>query len=117
MQAHADTMPQLRRLMAELQTEMASVMAAAVHQGWIPIEEMLDLLDSAALPTAYIEQGPATASRLADEEREWAQWTAQAFLDPSTAGKPCAPECQHSLSQGTATTDNSRQQHDAIDGS
>ena len=80
-------MPQRQRLMAELQAEMASVMAAAVHQGWIPIEEMLDLLDSVALPTSYIQQGSGASSNTV-EEREWAQWTAQAYLDPSTAG-PC----------------------------
>ena len=76
-------------MMHDLQAEMASVMAAAVHQGWIPIEEMLDLLDSAAMPTKYIEHNsPNSLSSHVKEEREWALWTAQSYLDPSTAGKP-----------------------------
>ena len=39
---------QRRQYMEDIQAEMASVVAAAVHQGWIPIEEMLDLLDGNA---------------------------------------------------------------------
>ena len=62
------------------QSEMASVMAAAVHQGWIPIEELLDLLDGAA--DSYNESD----HRLATREQEWASWVAQFYLDPSVAG-------------------------------
>ena len=80
------------QMMAELQAEMSSVMAAAVHHGLIPVEEMLDLLDSAALPTTYIEPDGLASSSADKTEREWALWTAQAYLDPSVAGMPVSPQ-------------------------
>ena len=74
------------QLIKDLTDEMSSVMAAAVHQGLIPIEEMLDLLDSAALPTTIHYANKPVKCSLADKEREWARWTAQKYLNPSIAG-------------------------------
>ena len=73
--------------MKDIQAEMTSVMAAAVHHGLIPIEEMLDLLDSAAVPTTLYQPGRAVPCSLSKEEREWARWTVQQYLDISLAGE------------------------------
>ena len=80
-----------------IQAEMASVMAAAVHQGWIPIEELLDLLDGAA--DSYNDSDHSLATR----EQEWASWVVQHYLHPSMAGAQAC--CSQGFScKGAATS-------------
>lgn len=73
-----------------IQTEMASVMAAAVHLRLIPMEDMLDLLDGDALQADLVlPSGFNTAKcSLAWERREWALWTVQLYMAPFMAGEP-----------------------------
>ena len=78
---------QRRQFMEDIQAEMASVMAAAVHHGWIPIEEMLDLLDGNAVQTQYIQPKLPVKCSFGGEEREWALWTVQHYLEPQLARK------------------------------
>lgn len=70
--------------------EMASLVAAAVHHGWIPIEELLDLLDGAALePDLILPSGSTSINcNLVNKKRDWALLVAQCFLNPHVAGKP-----------------------------
>ena len=83
-------MDQRQEMIEATLCEMASVVAAAVHQGWIPIQEILDMLDSDAMESDRVQPSGSNIVQcnFSDEKRDWALWTAQRYVDPQMAGAP-----------------------------
>lgn len=70
--------------MMEIQDEMTSIVAAAVHKGWISVAEcILDSLDG----DTYLEQRQRAKYQSLPTERLWSRWLAEQYLDPTLPGK------------------------------
>ena len=75
---------QRRQMMEAIQAELAQLVAAAVHQGWLSVQEgICDLLDCVDAPTLH---GPSPMPVADREDQEWALWTVQQYLDPALPG-------------------------------
>ena len=71
----------------ELQQELAAIFAAAVHQGWISVQEgICDTLDCITFLESTADDGRPNDCSLTEHDRKWARWVAEAYMDPSMPG-------------------------------
>ena len=73
--------------MQELQQELAAIFAAAVHQGWISVQEgICDTLDCITFLESTADDGTPNDCSVTEHDRKWARWVAEAYMDPSMPG-------------------------------
>ena len=73
-----------------VQAEMASIVAAAVHQDWISVQEgVCDTLDC----DAFLAEDQRAKYQQMTNERLWSAWVAAAYLDPAMPGTALLLRC------------------------
>ena len=62
-------------------------MAAAVHEGWISVQEgILDTLDLITYLTSTADDGTPNNCSVTDDDRTWARWVTETYMTPSVKG-------------------------------